>query len=129
MSGTVTRKLYGTLALGVALAIAGAGCLGAPGESADDDEDVAAAVQELDAVLGEGSGTDDQDDGEEAAGDGDDQGTAVDGAEDPGEEAEGPEPLPWRALLAPSEDPTTVSNPAPMTHGGTGAPSGGTGGK
>lgn len=128
MSGTVTRKLYGTLALGVALAIAGAGCLGAPGESADDDEDVAAAVQELDSVLGEGSGAGDGE-GEEVAGDGDDQGTAVEADEEPGEDAEGPEPLPWRALLAPSEDPTTVSNPAPMSHGGTGAPSGGTGGK
>lgn len=133
MNGTDKLKLLGTLALGAALALAGVGCVEAPGQPVDADEDVASAVQLLDSVDSEG-GVDDAYDGE--AGDDDDGdglnddegGVLVDGDEDPGEIIQGPEPLPWNDTRPPGDDRTT-SILGPMTSSGPSGPSNGHGGK
>lgn len=125
MSATVKRKLFGMLALGAALAFAG-GCVGAPGESDDDDEDIGAAVSGLDAIDSDGA-PDTADDAEP---------TATHGAPSAGDSApsgmhpmipvSGPDPLPW---VPPGEDPEMDVGAPPMTRGGMGGPSTGNGGK
>lgn len=126
MSATVKRKLFGMLALGAALAFAGAGCVGAPGEADDEDEDIAAAVSELDAVDSDGA-PDTADDGAGPS--------APSGAPSAGDSApsgmhpmvpvSGPDPLPW---APPGQDPEMDVGAPPMTRG-MGSPSTGNGGK
>ena len=129
MSGTVIqRKGFALLALGVALALASVGCIGAPGD--DSDEDVGDAVQQLDSVGSPGS----QQDGEAAAGDQDDEDANLGGdieAEgdiEPGEDSEDPQPVPWRPPSDP-DDSEADPDPSHMTQGSSSTPSGGTGGK
>lgn len=131
MNGTVKRKLYGSLALGVALALAGAGCVGAPEES---EEDVSGAVQQLDSIDSDGSpeGEDAVDD--EAGDDGDlgaDDGEAgvLQSDEDDGEIVAGPDPLPWDGERPVDSDDDLTADPTTMAHSTSGAPSGGNGGK
>ena len=71
MNGTDRLKLLGTLALGVALALAGAGCVGAP-ESGYDAESVSVAAQQLKPIDSEEASDeplDSDDAGDSGAGD------------------------------------------------------------
>jgi hypothetical protein len=117
------------LALGVALALASAGCVGAPGGPDDDGEDIADAVQQLDSVDGSGS----DGDGEAADGDQDGEDGAPgsdieeEGGVEPGEESEDPQPVPWRPVSTSDSDPDP--DPTHMPQGSSSTPSNGTGGK
>ena len=133
MNGSLNRKLHGILALAAALLLANAGCVGAPGESADVDEDVSAAVQQLDAVDSDGAG-DDADDGnvDDEAGAAVSEGGVLPAGDDPHDAAAdpgGPDPLPWHGLLMPPADDPEAADPTPMTHTSSSTPSTGNGGK
>lgn len=128
MSGTAKRKLFGPLALGVVLALAGAGCVGA---SPAGDEDVAEADHGLDSADGDGSWEDGDEDEAGAQDDGDEDapgpGLTQRGFVLPGQTVNDPQPQPWRVLD--TGDPETATDPAPMTSGHSGTPSNGNGGK
>jgi hypothetical protein len=132
MNGTVKLKLLGTLALGAALALAGAGCVEAPGQPADADEDVDSAVQLLDSIDSEGGAVDNADDGDADDDDDaspladDDGGIVLQGDEDDGGIISGPEPVPWRG---PDDDRETGPDLDLITQSSSSGPSNGHGTK
>jgi hypothetical protein len=125
MSGTVRWKLHGSLMLGLALALASAGCIGSPGEPVDGDDDVADAVQDLDSTDSPG-GNDAEEGEDEEAGATEDAGDEA-GAVDPGTEGEDPQPQPWIIHLP--GDPDPAPDPGPVMDDSSGTPSSGNGGK
>jgi hypothetical protein len=119
MNGTMGRWL---LALGAALAFASVGCVTGSdqSESADEEEDIATAGQELDPV-------DLEDDGD--LGDEEEEGAiALPGSDVSSGDVQDPQPQPWRHIEG-SPDPTPGPSPDPYNGSMSGTPSGGQSGK
>lgn len=120
MIGTNTKKnLRGALILiGAAFVFATTGCIS---ERPVVDESLGVAVQELDGIAdSDGDGYDDNEEGlgdedagespgAQAAGNPEGEEESDSGVENPGEDSEGPEPVPWRVL--PGDDSENSVNP------------------